>query len=59
VLKSYLLKGYALHQRVERIERKLAEHDQSIEQFLNSALPPKEGIFLKDNYLMPMCLHQL
>ena len=45
VLKKYLLKGYALHQRVDRIERKLVEHDIAIEQFVNTALPPAEGIF--------------
>jgi len=45
VLKNYLLKGYAIHQRVERIEKKLLEHDQTFDLFIKTALPPKEGIF--------------
>jgi hypothetical protein len=28
VLKDYLLRGYAIHQRIDRIEKKLVEHDQ-------------------------------
>lgn len=45
VLKEYLLKGYALNQRFESIERKLHEHDKSFELLLNTNLPPKQGIF--------------
>lgn len=45
VLKDYLLKGYAIHQRVDRIERKLVEHDQKFELLINTNLPPAEGIF--------------
>lgn len=45
VLKDYLLKGYAINQRIENIEAKLIEHDQRIDFFVKTALPPVEGIF--------------
>lgn len=45
VLKDYLLKGYAINQRIENIEAKLIEHDQKIDFFVKTALPPVEGIF--------------
>ncbi len=54
VLKSYLLKGYAIHQQFEHIEKKLHqhdktlfEHDQKFELLIKTALPPKEGIFFE------------
>lgn len=45
VLKDYLLKGYAINQRIKNIEAKLIEHDQKIDFFVKTALPPVEGIF--------------
>jgi hypothetical protein len=45
VLKDYLLKGYAINQRIDRIERKLSDHDQKFELLINTNLPPGEGIF--------------
>ncbi len=45
VLKNYLLKGYAINQRVFRIEEKLLEHDQKFDLLIKTNLPPKEGIF--------------
>jgi len=45
VLKEYLMKGYALNQRIDRIEEKLFEHDKKFEIIIHQALPPKEGIF--------------
>lgn len=45
ILKSYLLKGYALQNRVETIEKKLYEHENKIEQLLNTKLPLQQGIF--------------
>jgi len=44
-LKEYLLKGYALPHRVERIEKKLLEHDQKFDLLIRSSLRPLEGIF--------------
>jgi hypothetical protein len=45
VLKDYLLKGYAINQRVDRIEKKLIEHDQKFDLLIKTNLPPSEGIF--------------
>jgi len=45
VLKEYLLRGYVVNQRIDRIERKLEEHDRKIELMIKTELPPKEGIF--------------
>lgn len=45
ILKDYLLKGYVLNQRIENIEAKLVEHDQKIDFFIKTSLPPVEGIF--------------
>lgn len=45
ILKDYLLKGYAINQRIENIEAKLFEHDQKIDFFVKTSLPPVEGIF--------------
>jgi len=45
VLKEYLLKGHVINQRVERIERKLVEHDQKFELLIKTNMLPDEGIF--------------
>jgi len=45
VLKDYLLKGYVLSQRVDRIETKLLEHDQKFDLLIKTHLTPNEGIF--------------
>ncbi len=45
ILKDYLLKGYAVNQRIDRIERKLLEHDQKFDLIIKTNLPPHEGIF--------------
>ena len=45
ILKDFLLKGYAINQRVDKIERKLLEHDQKFNLIIKTALPPVEGIF--------------
>ncbi|MBU4486856.1 MAG: virulence RhuM family protein [Candidatus Delongbacteria bacterium] len=44
-LKNYLLKGYAMNQRFENLEKKVYEHDEQIEALVMKALPLKEGIF--------------
>lgn len=44
-LKDYLLKGYAIHQRFERIEQRVTETEKKIDFFVKTALPPVEGIF--------------
>lgn len=45
VLKDFLLKGYALNYRMDKIERKLVEHDQKFDLIIKTNLPPSEGIF--------------
>ena len=45
VLKDFLIKGYAINQRVDRIEKKLVEHDQKFDLLIKTNLPPSEGIF--------------
>lgn len=56
VLKEYLLKGYAVNQRLtameQRIDNRLSEHDnhlaeidKKIDFFVRTSLPPVEGIF--------------
>jgi hypothetical protein len=52
VLKDYLLKGYVINQRIERLEKYALETDQKIDFFVKTALPPKEGIFYEDKFLM-------
>ena len=45
ILKDYLLKGYAINQRIDKIESKLVEHDQKFDLLIKTGLPPHEGIF--------------
>ena len=45
VLKDYLLKGYAVNRRFERLEYRMTEAENKIDFFVRTALPPVEGIF--------------
>ena len=48
VLKDYLLKGYAAHQRFERIENDVNYLKRKVDEFdfkIKTNLPPNEGIF--------------
>jgi hypothetical protein len=45
ILKEYLLRGYVLHRRIEKIETKLIEHDQKFDMLIKSDYPSNEGIF--------------
>ena len=45
ILKDYLMRGYAVNQRIDRLERKMMEHDQKFDLLIRSSLPPREGIF--------------
>ena len=45
VLKEYLLRGYAIHSRVERLEQRVAKTEEKIDFFVRTSLPPVEGIF--------------
>ena len=51
-LKEYVLKGYAVHQRFEHMEYRIAETEQRVTEtekkidfFVKTTLPPIEGIF--------------
>ena len=45
VLKEYLLRGYSINQRFERLERRVAETENKIDFFVHTSLPPVEGVF--------------
>jgi len=45
VLKEYMIKGYTVNQRLNKIEEKLNEHDKKIDFFVRTSLPPFEGVF--------------
>ena len=45
ILKDYLLKGYVLNHRIDKIESKLLDHDQKFDLLINTHLPPKQDIF--------------
>jgi len=54
VLKEYLLRGAAVNQRFENVENRLLrnEHhlltvEQKMDEFLHTALPPKQGVFFQ------------
>lgn len=44
VLKDYLLNGYAVSQRFERLEYRMAKTEEKIDFVLRTTLPPVEGI---------------
>jgi len=52
IIKGYLLRGYAINQRIEHVERlaietekRVTETEKQIGFFVKTALPPVEGIF--------------
>ena len=45
VLKDYLLKGYSVNQRFERLEQRVSKTEEKIDFFVRTTLPPVEGIF--------------
>ena len=45
VLKEYLLKGYSVHQRLNRLEQRMSHAEEKIDFFVRTSLPPVEGIF--------------
>ena len=53
VLKEYLLKGYSVNQRFERLEHRMAEAENKIDFFVRTSLPPVEGIFYDGQMLEP------
>ena len=45
VLKEYLLKGYAINNRIEQLEQRVAKAEEKIDFFVRTELPPVEGVF--------------
>lgn len=45
VLKDYILRGYAINQRFERLEQRVSKTEEKIDFFVRTALPPVQGIF--------------
>ena len=45
VLKEYLLRGYAINQRIERLEQRVTKTEEKIDFFVRTSLPPVEGVF--------------
>ena len=45
VLKDYILRGYAINQRFERLEQRVSHTEEKIAFFVRTALPPIQGIF--------------
>ena len=45
ILKDYLLRGYAINQRFERLEQRVAKTEEQIGFFVSTALPPVQGVF--------------
>lgn len=46
VLNQYLRQGYAVSNRFEQLEQRVARTEKQIEYFVHAALPPREGIFV-------------
>ena len=47
VLKDYLLRGYAITQRIERLEQRMNKTEEKIDFFVRTSLPPVEGVFFE------------
>ena len=45
VLKEYLLKGFSINQRFERLEQRVSQTESKIDFFVKTSLLPVEGIF--------------
>ena len=45
VLKEYLLQGYSVNQRLNRLEQRMSHAEEKIDFFVRTSLPPVEGIF--------------
>jgi len=45
VLKEYLLRGVAVSQRIDRLEKRMGSVEEKVDFFVKTALPPREGVF--------------
>ena len=53
VLREYLMNGYSVNQRFERLEHRMTETENKIDFFVRTSLPPVEGIFYDGEMLEP------
>ena len=63
VLKDYMLKGYAVNQRLLNIEnqlalqqKQLADHEEKIDFFVRTSLPPIEQVFFEGEFFAARAL---
>jgi predicted XRE-type DNA-binding protein len=47
VLKDYILKGYAVDKRFERLENRVSKTEEKIDFFVKTTLPPIQGVFFE------------
>ena len=45
VLKEYLIRGYAINPRLEKLENRITKAEKKIDFFVKTSLPPVEGVF--------------
>ncbi len=45
VLKDYLIKGYSINKRFDRLEQRVANAEEKIDFFVKTSLPPIQGVF--------------
>ena len=45
VLKEYLLRGYVVDKRIDKLERRMGNVEEKVDFFIRTALPPQEGVF--------------
>ena len=45
ILRDYLMKGYAVNQRFERLEYRMAKTEEQLDLIVRTSIPPSEGIF--------------
>ena len=50
VLKEYLLKGYSINQRLERLEQRVTQTENKIDFFVKTNLPPIEQVFFNGQF---------
>ena len=46
-MKSYLLRGYAVNDRLDRLETRMTKAEEQIGVVLKTALPPAEGVLFE------------
>lgn len=57
VLKDYILRGYAVRQRIERLEQRVTKTEEKIDFFVRTSLPPVEGVFFDGQIFDENCLY--